>query len=180
MAQGCIGKRGQRPSKKKAPGTYCQRRPAPPLTYATAGVAGGSDVVGGGVVGCFRRAFVFGLVVPFALVFPLVFDLVFMVFPFSVASADHGTGAHGNKVLRRSTKKKPPDFTQRPGVSSYFASRERVTGGSWGCPAGLRGIMGIRARLHRPIGPYLASRHTFGFFRLREHQWLRSEGPSSF
>jgi hypothetical protein len=79
----------------------------PPLTYATAGVAGGSDVVGGGVIGFFRRAFVFGLVFPFALVFALVFDLVFMVFPFSVASADHGTGAHGNKASAK--KKKPPE-----------------------------------------------------------------------
>src|SRR6266567_510093 len=123
MAQGCIGKRGQRPSKKKAPGTYCQRRPAPPLTYATAGVAGGSDVVGGGVVGFFRRAFVFGLVFPFALVFPLVFDLVFMVFPFSVASADHGTGAHGNKVCGGRQRKSPRTYATTGGSQVTFANR---------------------------------------------------------
>ncbi len=82
---------------------------------------------------------------------------------FPLGHDDHGAG---NKVSAG-------DFRS-------LTSREWGTGGSWGCPAGLRGIMGIRARLHRPIGPYLASRHTFGFFRLREHQWLRSEGPSSF
>jgi hypothetical protein len=108
--------------KEKAPGTYCQRRLPPPLTYATAGVAGGSDVVGDGVVGFFRRAFVFGLVFPFALVFPLVFDLVFMVFPFSVASADHGNTDAREQGLRRSTKKKPPDLRNDRGLPVTFAS----------------------------------------------------------
>ncbi len=112
--------------KEKAPGTYCQRRPAP-ASYATAGVGGGSDVVGGGVVGFFRRAFVFGLVFPFALVFPLVFDLVFMVFPFSVASADHGTGMHGNK-LSGDRKRKPPDLRNDRGLPVYFANRTREWG----------------------------------------------------
>src|SRR6266567_2738854 len=132
MAQGCIGTRGQRPSKKKKPPERTAKDALPPpLTYATAGVAGGSDVVGGGVVRFFRSAFVFGLVFPFALVFPLVFDLVFMVFPFSVASADHGTGAHGNKVCGGRQRKSPRTYTTTGALQS-LTSRNLGTGGLGG------------------------------------------------
>src|SRR6266540_4272653 len=127
--------------KEKAPGTYCQRRPAP-ASYATAGVGGGSDVVGGGVVGFFRRAFVFGLVFPFALVFPLIFDLVFMVFPFSVASADHGTGAHGNKVCGGRQRKSPRTYATTGGSQVTFANRTGGTGGK-GVRLAWRGMWGL-------------------------------------
>ena len=153
MAQGCIGKRGQRPSKKKKPPERTAKDALPPpLTYATAGVAGGSDVVGGGVVGFFRRAFVFGLVFPFALVFPLIFDLVFMVFPFSVASADHGTGAHGNKVCGGRQRKSPRTYATTGGSQVTFANRTGGTGGK-GVRLAWRGMWGLAEELPRDTSP---------------------------
>jgi hypothetical protein len=63
----------------------------------------------------------------------LVFDLVFMVFPFSVASADHGTGAHGNKVCGGRQRKSPRTYERGLQVSLPVGLGGRGEGG----PAGL-------------------------------------------
>src|SRR6266496_4305989 len=144
--------------KEKAPGTYCQRRPAP-----------ASDLRNGWCrwwLGCRRGRCRWFL--PPCLCLRLGLSLR-LGFPLSLSfqcciggSWHRGAREQG---LRRSTKKKPPDLRNDRGLSGYVCQPDWVGGRGEGGPAGLA----------RDVGDWLRNCH--GTPR-RMFDWRRGRRPA--